>query len=108
MLRARCSDSCRFDNSGRGNAAAVLGNTATHKINLSASWRTRAGIDLAADLHHVSGVYWVEKSFNPSAVGGVDFISYPVDAYTLLNARVGWRVVKDKLDLGAATSIVTR
>jgi outer membrane receptor protein involved in Fe transport len=99
---ANCSGSCSFETSGNSETAAVLGNTASSKVNAMITWRTRAGIDLGADVHFVSGVNWVEKSFNPNATGGVDFISYPLDAYTLINGRIGYRAFKDKLDLGLA------
>ena len=97
-----CTDRCKFDVSGNSQSAAVLGNTASHKVNLAATWRTRSGLDLGTDVHYVSAVNWVEKSFNPNAIGGVDFITYPIDAYTLINARVGYRAIKDKLDLGVS------
>jgi iron complex outermembrane receptor protein len=97
-----CTNGCVWDNAGKSQSAAVLGNTASGKVNVMATWRTRAGFDLGADLHYVSAVNWVEKSFNPNAVGGVDFVSYPLDAYTLINGRIGYRLFKDKLDLGFA------
>jgi outer membrane cobalamin receptor len=94
--------SCSFNTSGNSPAAQVLGNTASSKVNLSAGWRSKAGIDLGVDAHYVSAVNWVETSFNPATPGGVDFISYPLPAYTLINSRIGYHLVKDKLDVGLA------
>lgn len=97
-----CTSSCTWDYAGSGQVARVLGSTASTKLNLMATWRTRTGFDLGADAHYVSAVNWVETSFNPNTVGGVDFIPYPLDAYTLINTRIGYRLFKDKLDLGFA------
>ena len=83
-------------------AASVIGNTAEHKLNLSAIWHSRYGIDLATDIHFVSSVNWVEAQFDPSAPGGNVFNSYPLSAYTLINARASYHVVKDKLEVGLA------
>jgi iron complex outermembrane receptor protein len=99
---ADCTDSCTFDAALRGEAAAALGNTATHKLNLTALYRGRSGFDLSADVHLVSAVNWVEKTFDPTAPGGVMFVTYPLDGYALVNARAGWRLFKDQLELAVA------
>jgi outer membrane receptor protein involved in Fe transport len=53
-------------------------------------------------VHHVSAVTWFEKSFDVTRAGGVVFTPYPVPAYTLVNGRIGYRWVKDKLETGLA------
>jgi outer membrane receptor protein involved in Fe transport len=80
----------------------VLGETAQHKLNVTALWRTRANFDFSMDLHVVSGVTWFEKSFDLTQTAGVLFTPYSIPAYTLLNGRVGYRWVKDKLETGVA------
>jgi iron complex outermembrane receptor protein len=82
--------------------SATLGNTAQHKINLTALWRTRSGFDIATDVHFVSGVTWFEKSFDITREGGVLFTPYALPAYTLINGRVGYRWIKDRLETGVA------
>ena len=90
-------------NSSQGNeSSAVLANTPTHKINLLAEWRTPSGLDLSADVNYVSSVTWYEKSFDTNSAAGIDFNGYPLGAYTLVNGRVGYRLLHDKLDLGVA------
>ncbi len=83
-------------------SSAVLGETAQHKVNVTALWRTRANFDFGMDVHHVSGVTWFEKSFDTSRAAGVLFTPYSIPAYTLLNGRVGYRWIKDKLETGVA------
>ncbi len=97
---ADCADGCTFNASGRGEAASVLGNTAEHKFNASALWRLRQGFDLSADIHYVSSVTWVESAFDPNASQGAVYNSYPLDAYVLINAHVGYHVIRDRLDVG--------
>ena len=93
-----CTDSIQTPSQ----ASAVLGATAQHKLNVTALWRTRSNFDFGMDVHYVSDVTWFEKSFDPSQTAGVVFTPYAIPAYTLLNARVGYRWIKDKLDTGVA------
>ena len=96
---ADCANSCDFNRSGNSAAASVIGNTAAHKLNFSAAFRTRVGLDLSTDIHFVSSVNWVEAAFDPTAPGGNVYNSYPLDAYTLINARAGYHIFKDKLEV---------
>ncbi len=100
--RVTASGGCTDDASAPTQASATLANTAQHKINLNATWRTRANFDLGLDVHFVSAVTWFEKSFDIASAGGVVFTPYEVPAYTLVNGRVGYRWVKDKLETGIA------
>ena len=93
-----CTDSIQTPSQ----SSAVLGETAQHKVNLTALWRTRANFDFGMDLHLVSGVTWFEKSFDPAQKAGVLFTPYAIPAYALLNGRVGYRWVKDRLETGVA------
>jgi iron complex outermembrane receptor protein len=92
------SGGCTDDTSAPTQASAALANTAQHKFNLTAMWRTKVNFDLGLDLHFVSAVTWFEKSFDISREGGVVFTPYPIPAYTLLNGRVGYRWIKDRLE----------
>jgi outer membrane receptor protein involved in Fe transport len=100
--RVTAGGGCTEDISAANQASATLGNTARHKLNVSATWRTKADFDLAVDVHYVSAVTWFEKSFDITREGGVLFTPYLVPAYTLVNGRVGYRWVKDKLETGVA------
>ena len=82
--------------------SATLGATAQHKANVTALWRTKVNFDLGLDAHYVSNVTWFEKSFDTSRQGGVLFTPYAIPSYFLLNGRVGYRWMKDKLETGVA------
>ncbi len=96
------ASTCTSDATLPNQVSATLGNTAQHKINFTALWRTRSNFDLGLDLHYVSGVTWFEKSFDITREAGVLFTPYALPAYTLVNGRVGYRWFKDKLDTGLA------
>jgi outer membrane receptor for ferrienterochelin and colicin len=100
--RANGQSGCTDDISAPDQVSATLGNTATHKLNATALWRTHANIDLAVDAHYVSGVAWFEKSFDVTREGGVLFTPYALPAYTLINGRVGYRFLDDKLETSVA------
>ncbi len=101
---ADCTHACTFT-AANTQAGGLLSNTATHKLNALLLWRTRSSFDISFDAHYVSPVTWVENvfdPFNPNAVGGVLFTPYALPAYTLVNGRIGYRVIPNKLDLGVA------
>jgi outer membrane receptor protein involved in Fe transport len=97
---ADCTSSCTSDHSVSDPASAALANTAQHKLNVVATWRTRANFDLGLDAHYVSSLTWLERSFDPSAPAGVALAPYSVPAYTLVNARLGYRFIRDRLEGG--------
>jgi outer membrane receptor protein involved in Fe transport len=94
--------SCTSDTSIANQTSAVLSNTAEHKLNLIALWRSKSGFDLGMDVHFVSAVTWVENSFDTSRAGGLLFTAYPLDAYTMINGKVGYRFLNDRLSAGVA------
>jgi iron complex outermembrane receptor protein len=82
-------------------AAALRGNdqrTPQHKLNLGGQLRTRFGLDLSADGHLVSNAVWREQDFD--TVRGVVYEDYPIDSYFQLNARIGYRLLDDRLEFG--------
>jgi iron complex outermembrane receptor protein len=93
---------CTSDTTVANQLSANIANTAQHKGNLTVVWRTRSNFDLGADVHYVSAVTWIEKSFDITGQGGVLFTRYDLPAYTLVNGRVGYRFIKDKLETGIA------
>ena len=97
-----CTASCTSDHTVANQSSATVGNTAQHKLNVVATWRTRSNFDLGVDAHYVSTVTWFEKSFDPSAPAGVVLSPYAIPAYTLINARVGYRFIRDRLEGGIA------
>ncbi len=74
----------------------------SHKVNMGAQYRAPFGVDLSADLHVVSTQTW--------SVSAVDFLSnVPTDvpAYYMLNARVGYRILKDQVEFGLSGYNIT-
>ncbi len=81
--------------------------TSLHKFNLGFQYRASFGLDLSADLHVVSGQTWVEQVTDIAT--GVRFESFDLGAYALLNARIGYRVANDKVELGlVGTNLLVR
>jgi outer membrane receptor for ferrienterochelin and colicin len=72
--------------------------TPQHKFNVGAQLRTRLGLDLSVDGHFISRTVWSEQDFDTAR--GVVYLAYPLDAYFQLNARVGYRALADRLELG--------
>ena len=79
--------------------------TSEHKINAGVQYRSSFGLDASVDVHWVSSQVWVEQVLDP--VQGVRFQAFELPSYTLLNARVGYRLLDDHLDVGiAGTNLV--
>lgn len=74
--------------------------TSRHKVNGGVQIRTDIGLDLSVDVHWVSSQVWEEQVTDP--VTGVAFQVFELPAYLLLNARVGWRVLDDQLELAVS------
>ena len=74
--------------------------TSAHKVNAGVQVRTRFGIDASVDFHYVSPQDWAEQVIDPQRQR-LAFQSFHLDAYTLLNARVGYRFAKDRAEVGA-------
>lgn len=100
---ADCTSGCTFSVAKASLVSALLTNVPQHKINGTLVWRTRRDFDISVDAHYVSGVTWTENTFepfNPEAVGGILFTPYTLSGYMLINGRVGYRIIKDKLEVG--------
>ncbi|MBX3247132.1 MAG: TonB-dependent receptor [Myxococcales bacterium] len=79
--------------------------TSAHKINLGVQYRTTFGLDFNVDFHWVSNQVWVEQVTD--TLTGVRFQDFPLDGYVLLNARVGYRLFNDRLELGVTGTNLT-
>ncbi|MCC7540684.1 MAG: TonB-dependent receptor, partial [Deltaproteobacteria bacterium] len=80
--------------------------TPQHKINAGVQVRTSFGLDLSLDFHFVDAQRWRERIIDV-ARGGVAFFSFDLPAYTQLNARIGYRLLDDRLDLGIVGTNLT-
>jgi outer membrane receptor for ferrienterochelin and colicin len=75
--------------------------TSTHKLNAGVQLRTKPGFDGSVDFHYVSPQTWTEQVTDVQAQRVVDQ-AFHLDAYTLLNARVGFRFLeKDRAEVSA-------
>lgn len=79
--------------------------TPQHKLNLGAQVRTSFGLDVELTGNLVSSQVWREQDFD--AARGVIYNTYPLDAYFLLNGRVGYRALHDRLEFGVVGTNLT-
>ena len=91
------------DNDGCSPAQTALivndARTSAHKVNAGVQVRTRFGIDASVDFHYVSPQDWAEQ-FIDTQRQRLAFESLHLDAYTLLNARVGYRFAQGRAEVG--------
>ncbi|MDH5490396.1 MAG: TonB-dependent receptor [Myxococcales bacterium] len=76
--------------------------TSRHKINVGVQYRSSFGLDLSADFHWVSSQLWAMQVTDVET--GVRFDSFALPSYSLLNARVGYRLFDDQVELGIVGS----
>jgi outer membrane receptor for ferrienterochelin and colicin len=92
------------DNSGCSAAQlSLLANdsrTSAHKVNVGVQVRTKPGIDGSIDFHYVSPQTWAEQVTEVQEQR-IAYQSFHLDAYTLLNGRIGYRFFKDKAEISA-------
>jgi len=70
--------------------------TSAHKLNVGVQVRTKAGINGEISFHYQSAQVWGEQV--ATATGIVDQ-QFPLAAYTLLNARLGYRFFHDRAEV---------
>ncbi|MFO0660905.1 MAG: TonB-dependent receptor [Polyangiaceae bacterium] len=75
--------------------------TSKHKANIGVQVRTKPGIDGEVTFHYSSSQVWAEQQ--PPTDGSINIVttSYNVPAFTLLNARVGYRFLKNSTEVSA-------
>ena len=72
--------------------------TSAHKVNGGIQYRSKFGADLALDAHFVSDQIWVQDVASAESGGATAVFNMP--AYTLINARLGYRMADDHIELG--------
>jgi iron complex outermembrane receptor protein len=80
---------------------ALLANdarTSAHKINAGVQVRTKLGIDAEVDVHYVSPQDWAEQ-VTDVAKQQIISESFHLDAYTLLNAKLGYRFLRNRAEI---------
>ncbi len=71
--------------------------TSAHKVNVGVQLRTKLGIDGSVDFHYVASQTWAEQVVNLAAQR-IEYQAFPLEAYSLLNARLGYRFLHDHAD----------
>lgn len=79
--------------------------TPQHKLNVGAQVRTAFGLDVEVTGNFVSTAVWREQDFDVAR--GVIYDTYPLDSYFLLNGRVGYRALRDRLEFGVSGTNLT-
>jgi iron complex outermembrane receptor protein len=79
--------------------------TPIHKFNVGIQIRTRAGFDFEAFGHYASSQTWLEEGFDTDR--GIRYYAFTIPDYFVLNARVGYRMLGDRLELGVVGTNLT-
>jgi outer membrane receptor for ferrienterochelin and colicin len=87
-----------IDQSKVEDARANEQQTSLHKVNSGAMYRARFGLDLSADVSWFSDQRWIEQVTDVDT--GVRWQSYNQPSFVMVNARIGYRLFADKLELG--------
>lgn len=74
------------------------------KFNAGFVYRTPVKVDLSADLSFVSATTWVEREPNAADPTQIANLQNPLGAYTVINARVGYRLFNDKVTVAVVGS----
>jgi hypothetical protein len=72
--------------------------TSLHKVNGGIQYRAAFGLDTSVDVHWFSKQLWVEQVIDTER--GVRFDLFNQPSFTMVNARVGYRLLGDRLELG--------
>jgi outer membrane receptor for ferrienterochelin and colicin len=91
-------DTSPFDKKKIDPVRAKEQQTSMHKVNGGVQWRARFGLDLAADAAWTSSQVWVEQVSDETR--GVRFSTFKIDDFVWVNARIGYRLWNDQLELG--------
>lgn len=79
--------------------------TSPHKVNAGVQYRSRFGLDVGVDFNYLTAQTWVEQVTDP--VEGVRFQAFELPAYALLNARLGYRLLNDSVELSVSGTNLT-
>jgi iron complex outermembrane receptor protein len=78
--------------------------TSVHAVNAGVQYRSLFGLDFGADIHYSSKQFWSEQV---ASATGLNMTEFALPAYYLVNARVGYRLLNDTLELGVVGYNIT-
>ncbi|UJR84330.1 TonB-dependent receptor domain-containing protein [Sandaracinus amylolyticus] len=81
--------------------------TSTHHVNAGIQYRSEFGLDISVDFHFASEQRWLEQIFTTEDGGGVAYGEFDLPAYYMINARIGYRLFDDHLDIGVVGYNIT-
>ncbi len=68
------------------------------------TWRTPVSVDLSVDGTWTSSTTWIEREPSAADPSRSEYLSYPLAAYAVMNARVGYRLLNDRMVIAIAGS----
>jgi iron complex outermembrane receptor protein len=74
--------------------------TSLHKVNGGIQYRAKFGLDTSLDVHWFSDQVWVEQVIDIER--GVKFQTFDQPSFTMVNARIGYRLFDDRLEVGVS------
>lgn len=74
------------------------------KVNAGFVYRTPVNVDLSADFSFVSATTWVEREPSPVDPTQIANLQNPLSAYAVINARVAYRFLGDKVTVAVVGS----
>jgi len=70
------------------------------KVYVGATYRTRVGFDFSADGSFITGTTWIEREPSPQDPTQILFTPYAQSGYAVVNARIGYKFLDDKVRVG--------
>jgi iron complex outermembrane receptor protein len=74
------------------------------KVNAGFVYRTPVNLDLSADVSVVTATRWIEREPSQADPTQIANIENPLGAYTVINARVGYRFFNDRVTVAVVGS----
>lgn len=87
---------------GQESAFRFEDRTSQHKLNAGFRYRSKFGLDVQGDFHFASDQIWSELR-----QGAPDVDTFDLPAYYLINARVAYRMLDDRLEWGVTGYNIT-
>lgn len=78
------------------------------KVNGGAAYRSPVGLDLSADFNFVSETTWVEREFSRDDWTRITLLRNPLAAYFVINARIAYRFLDDRVTVSVVGSQLGR
>jgi hypothetical protein len=73
--------------------------TSLHKVNSGIQFRSWFGLEAAVDMSWFSDQLWIEQVVD---INGIRWQEYKQPSFIMVSARLGYRLFRDRLELGVA------